>query len=64
MDYESLSAKVIRLRAELEQIGAENRKYLERKNHREYEIMQHRHREDRILEIKAELEALLKRKTA
>lgn len=64
MDYPLISETVARFRAELHQIGAENRKYLEKKNHREYEIMQHRHREDRILEIKAELETLLKRKIA
>jgi hypothetical protein len=64
VDYPLISETVARFRAELQQIGAENRKYLEKKNHREYEIMQHRHREDRILEIKAELETLLKRKIA
>jgi hypothetical protein len=64
MDYRLISETVAQLRAELQLIGAENRKYLGRKNHREYEIMQHRRREDRILEIKAELETLLKRKIA
>ena len=64
MEYDSISEKVARFRPELRQMSAENREYLERKNHREYEIMQHRHREERIQEIKAELEAILKRKTA
>ena len=62
MDYESLSARIARIRAEIVQIDAENRKYFELKHHRDYEIVSHRLREDRMLELKAELESMMKRK--
>jgi len=62
VDYESLSARIARIRAEIVQIDAENRKYFELKHHRDYEIVSHRLREDRMLELKAELESMMKRK--
>ena len=60
MDYESTSRKVALLRDELQKIGVENRQYFHHKNHREYEIIQQLHRQERILEIKLELEKMLK----
>jgi len=62
VDHESLSATVARIRAELARIDAENRKYFEQKHHRESEVVSHRLRQERVLELKAELEAMLKRK--
>jgi hypothetical protein len=62
VDYESLSATVARIRAEIAHIDAENRKYFELKHHRDYEMVSHRLRQERVLELKAELEAMLKRK--
>ena len=62
MDYESLSATLARIRAEIAQIDAENRKYFELKHHRDYEMVSHRLRQERVLELRAELEAMLKRK--
>jgi hypothetical protein len=64
MDYRSLSERVARLRADLGQIGNENRLYFSTKTHHEDEIKRHQARQDRVLEIKAELETLLKRKIA
>jgi len=64
MDYGSLSQKIARLRADLNQIRAENRLYFTNKHHTEYEMMQHQKRRERIVEIKIELEAMMKRKTA
>jgi hypothetical protein len=62
VDYESLSARIARIRAEIAQIDAENRKYFELQHHRDYEIVSHRLRQERMLELKAELEAMMKRK--
>jgi hypothetical protein len=61
---ESVSAKLARLRAEIEQIKAQNRLYFAKKSHRKSEIEQHQHRHDRVIEIKLELETLLKKKSA
>lgn len=59
--YESLSATVARIRAEIAHIDADNRKYFELKHHRDYEMVSHRLRQERVLELKAELEAMLQR---
>jgi hypothetical protein len=64
MDYGSLSQKIARLRADLNQIGTENQIYFAKEHHTEYEMTQHQERQERLLEIKADLEALMKRKTA
>ena len=64
MDYGSLSQKIARLRTDLDQIRAENRLYFTKNHHTEYEMMQHQKRRERIVEIKIELEAMMKRKTA
>ena len=64
MDYEFISGTVSRLRAELDDIGAENRLYFGRKSHREDEIVKHQERIDRVIEIKLELEGLMRRKVA
>ena len=64
MDYRLLSRKVARMRAELQQIGNENRLYFSTQTHHEAEIERHQARQERVLEIKAELETLMKRKTA
>lgn len=60
MEYESIHRKVARLRAELQDIGMENRKYFETKSHSEAQIMLHHGRQERIVEIKLELEKMLK----
>ena len=60
MEYESITRRVALLRDELQKIGVENREYLQHKNHREYETIQHQHRQERISEIKLELEKMLK----
>jgi hypothetical protein len=62
VDYESLSARIAHIRTEIAQIDAENRKYFELKHHPDYEIVSHRLRQERVLELKAELEAMMKRK--
>ena len=64
MDYGALSEKIARLRADLNQIRADNRLYFANTHHTEYEMMQHQKRRERIVEIKIELEAMMKRKTA
>jgi hypothetical protein len=64
MDYNFISGTVSRLRAELDQIGANNRSYFTKKSHREGEILEHQHRKDRVVEIKLELERLITRKVA
>jgi hypothetical protein len=64
MDYKFISGMVSRLRAELDQIGTENRLYFAKKNHREDEIVKHQGRKDRVIEIKVELEGLMTRKVA
>jgi hypothetical protein len=53
-----------RIREELQEIGNQNRVYFSRKAHHEEEIERHEARQVRVLEIKAELETLLKRKIA
>jgi hypothetical protein len=60
VEYESITRRVALLRDELQKIGVENREYLQHKNHREYETIQHQHRQERISEIKLELEKMLK----
>jgi hypothetical protein len=52
------------MRAELAQIGNENRLYFSTKTHHEDEIQRHQARQERVREIKAELETLMKRKVA
>jgi hypothetical protein len=64
VDYAHISRTVARLRAELNQIGLENRFYFTKKNHREGEILDHQRRADRVREIKVELESLMNRKIA
>ena len=64
MEYRFISGTIARLRAELEEIGAENRLYFARKSHREGELLSHLERKDRVMEIKAELESLMPRKVA
>jgi len=59
VEYESITRKIALLRAELQTIGVENRGYLQHKNHREYEIIPHLHRQERILAIKLELAKML-----
>jgi len=63
MDHQSISTKIARLRAELHQIGEANRKYFEKKGHCAEERTTHLRRQERISEIKAELETMLGRKT-
>jgi hypothetical protein len=60
VEYESITRRVALLREELHKIGVENREYFCHKNHREYEIIQQQHRQERIVEIKLELEKMLK----
>jgi hypothetical protein len=64
MDYGALSEKIARLRADLNQIRAENRLYFAKKHHTVQEMTQHQKRQERILEIKSELEAMMKGKIA
>jgi hypothetical protein len=64
VDYAYISRTVARLRAELNQIGLENRFYFTKKNHREGEILDHQRRADRAREIKIELESVMIRKIA
>ena len=64
MDYAHISRTVARLRAELNQIGIENRFYFTKKNHSEGEIWDHQRRAERVQEIKIELESLMTRKIA
>jgi len=64
VDYAYISRTVARLRAELNQIGLENRFYFTKKNHREGEILDHQRRADRVREIKIELESVMIRKIA
>jgi len=59
VEYESLSTKIARLRAELDEIGAANRSYFQRKRHSWDERESHLRRRDRIQQIKAELQAAL-----
>ena len=53
-----------RIREELQGIDNENRMYFSKKTHHEEEIERYQARQERVLEIKAELETLLKRKIA
>lgn len=64
MDYAYISRTVARLRAELDQIGLENRFYCTKKHHRESEILDHQRRVDKVREILVELERLMTRETA
>jgi len=64
VDYVHISRTVARLRAELNQIGLENRFYFMKKNHKEGEVLDHQRRADRVREIKVELERLMTRKIA
>ena len=62
MDHQSISTKIARLRAELHEIGVANRKYFEKKRRSEEERTTHLRRQERIREIKAELETMLEEK--
>lgn len=62
MDHQSISIKIARLRAELHEIGVANRKYFEKKRHSEEERTTHLRIQERIREIKAELETMLEEK--
>jgi hypothetical protein len=64
VDYDNISRTVARLRAELNQIGLENRSYFRKKRHREGEALNQQRRADRVQEIKIELENLMTRKIA
>ena len=64
MDYGFIFEKDARLRANLNKIGTENRTYFAQEHHTEFEMAQHQRRRERVVEIKAELEAMMKRKTA
>ena len=64
VDYAYISRTVARLRAELNQIGLENRFYFTKKHHREGERLDHQRRADRVREIKIELESVMIRKIA
>ena len=64
MDYESLTHAVSRVRADLEKIRSENRLYFAKRSHRKDEIAKHQERKDRVMEIKLELEGLMRRKVA
>ena len=64
VDYDSTSRKVARIREELHHIGAKNRQYFLNKHHRGYEARQHQGRLERIQQLKAELEVMLKNKSA
>jgi hypothetical protein len=59
VDYDSIAGTVTRRAA---QIGTENRMYFEKRNHSEEELRRHQRRQDRIVEIKLELEKMLKKK--
>jgi hypothetical protein len=62
VDYDSIAGTVTRLRTELQQIGTENRMHFEKRNRSEEELRRHQRRQDRIVEIKLELENILKKK--
>ena len=64
MDYSYISRTVARVRAELNQIGIENRFYFTKRHHSEGEILDQQRRADRVQEIKIELENLMTRKIA
>ena len=59
VDYANISRTVARLRAELNQIGLENRSYFRNKCHSEEERLDHQRRADRTQEVKIELENLM-----
>jgi len=61
VDYQSLLTKIARLRAELQEMGTANRKYFQKKSHSRAEPESHLLRQERIQQIKAELEARLGR---
>jgi hypothetical protein len=58
VEYESITRRVAIPRLQKDRV--ENREYFSHKNHREYEIIQQQHRQERIVEIKLELEKMLK----
>ena len=62
MDYDSIARNVARIREELLHIGEKNRHYFLKKHHREYEALQHQGRHERILQLKSELEGMLRTK--
>jgi hypothetical protein len=64
VDYADIARTIARLRAELNQIGVENRLYFVQKKHSELEVQDHQGREDRVREIKSELQRLMPRKIA
>jgi hypothetical protein len=64
VDYNNISRTVARLRAELNQIGLENRSYFRKKSHRESEILEQQRRADGAQEMKIELERLMTPKIA
>ena len=60
MPPDTTDQRVARLRAEIEQIRAENRRYFSKRPRNEKERLDHQKRRDRIHEIRAELASLLK----
>ena len=60
MPPDSTAHRVARLRAEIERIRAENRRYFSTRPRSEKEKLDHQKRRDRIDEIRAELASLLK----
>jgi hypothetical protein len=64
VEYNFISGTLSRLRAELDQIGNENRWYFAKKTHTVDEIQKHQKRKERVVEIKLELERLMTRKIA
>jgi len=59
VDYQLLTTKIARLRAELHELGRANRKYFQNKRHSRDEREAHLRRQERIQQIKAELEVML-----
>jgi hypothetical protein len=64
VDHAYISRAVARLRAELDQIGTENRLYFMKKKHKKGEVLDRQLRVDRVREIVIELERLMTRKIA
>jgi hypothetical protein len=64
MDYEYISSRTRTLKKEIEEISNHSRKYFARRPHTEAEILRHRERQERVLEIRAELSAFMKDKVA
>ena len=61
MNVDRLDLKLATLRAEVEQIRSENRRYFSRKGHSERERAEHQERRTRIENIREELAALVNR---